>query len=115
MALVSELCHKAREVLARAKAQFALLAGKIPTNQYYRFNDHWRFIVQKYTFLVALIFFLEVRKLAFLTDVSEVLGSKNIHSYKIGKIESTFLFQYLPRKMMVSILMLKITLMGCFN
>lgn len=65
-------------MLARAKEQFAQLAVKIPVNQYYRFNDHWRFVIQKYTFLVALVFFLETGKLAYHADVAGVLGSKQI-------------------------------------
>jgi len=72
--LIGELCVKAKVLLAKAKDQFTSLVEKIPLNQYYRFNDHWRFVVQRYTFLVTLIYFLEAEKLALHSDVAQLLG-----------------------------------------
>ena len=74
---VGELCEKAKVLLAKAKDQFSSLVGKIPLNQYYRFNDHWRFVMQRYTFLVTLVYFLEAEKLALHSDVAQLLGGNS--------------------------------------
>lgn len=71
---IHEVCKKAKESLFKASGQFAKLANKIPNNQYFRFNDHWRFVMQRYSFLVTLIFFLEAEKLALHSDVADLLG-----------------------------------------
>lgn len=72
--IVQELCSKAKSGLEKARDQFSILASKIPANQYFRFNDHWRFVVQRYAFLVTLLFFLESEKLALHSDVAKLLG-----------------------------------------
>ena len=71
---VPELCQKTRAYFEKASTQFATLAAKIPVNQYYRFSDHWRFIMQRYAFLVTLLYFLETEKLALHEDVGKILG-----------------------------------------
>jgi hypothetical protein len=71
---VPELCQKTRAYFEKASTQFATLAAKIPVNQYYRFSDHWRFIMQRFAFLVTLLYFLESEKLALHEDVAKILG-----------------------------------------
>jgi len=71
---IGELCGKATVLLAKAKDQFSKLVEKIPRNQYFRFNDHWRFVMQRYAFLCTLVRFLETEKLAFHSDVAGLLG-----------------------------------------
>ncbi|XP_032791762.1 translin [Daphnia magna] len=70
---IEELCLKAKVTLAKANIHFSNLASKIPPNQYFRFNDHWRYVMQRYSFLAALIFFLESEKLALHSDVGKLL------------------------------------------
>ena len=74
--VVNEVCEKAKATFSRATSQFANLASKIPQNQYYRFNDHWRYVSQRFAFLATLLFFLESEKLAFHEDVAGVLGGE---------------------------------------
>ncbi|EFX84471.1 hypothetical protein DAPPUDRAFT_194468 [Daphnia pulex] len=70
---IGELCTRAKLTLSKANEQFSKLASKIPPNQYFRFNDHWRYVMQRYSFLCALIFFLESEKLALHSDVGKLL------------------------------------------
>lgn len=71
---------KAKTVFAKSSDQFSKLASKIPPNQYFRFNDHWRYIMQRYSFLAALLLYLESEKLALHSDVGKLLGG--IHLFK---------------------------------
>ena len=71
---VGELCAKAKSTFAKSNEQFSKLSSKIPPNQYFRFNDHWRFVMQRYSFLAALLFYLESEKLALHSDVGNLLG-----------------------------------------
>jgi hypothetical protein len=52
---VDELCTKAKASLAKASGQFSKLASKIPNNQYFRFNDHWRFVIST-KFVLYMVF-----------------------------------------------------------
>ncbi|KAI4490916.1 hypothetical protein M0802_010590 [Mischocyttarus mexicanus] len=75
--IVSQYCAKARELFKDVRKQYAELAEVIPKDQYYRFNDQWRFVTQRLCFLASLTVYLEVKILATKDTVAEILGIKN--------------------------------------
>lgn len=54
------------------------LAEVVPAAQYYRYNDHWRFVTQRLCFLASLLIFLEVGTLVSKDTVAEILGGITI-------------------------------------
>lgn len=51
----------------------------IPKGQYYRYNDHWRFVTQKLCFLSALVVFLEAGFLVTKNTTAELLGGELVN------------------------------------
>ncbi|CAL1533156.1 unnamed protein product [Lymnaea stagnalis] len=68
------LCENAKSMFGKAEEQYALLAGKIPENQYYRFNDHWKFVTQRFVYLSALVVYLKEERLISREEVTKFLG-----------------------------------------
>ncbi|KAL0099208.1 hypothetical protein PUN28_020051 [Cardiocondyla obscurior] len=75
--IVSKYCFKAREIFGEVRIQYASLAKIVPSYQYYRYHDQWRFITQRLCFLVALVIYFEVNLLVDKKTVAEILGVKN--------------------------------------
>ncbi|XP_011861452.1 PREDICTED: translin [Vollenhovia emeryi] len=75
--IVSEYCSRAREIFGDIRTEYANLAAVVPTNQYYRYHDQWRFVTQRLCFLVALVIYFEVKDLVNKKTVAEILGVKN--------------------------------------
>ncbi|XP_035735698.1 translin-like [Vespa mandarinia] len=75
--IVSQYCAKARELFEDVRNQYAKLAEVVPKDQYYRFNDQWRFVTQRLCFLASLTVYLEVKILVTKETVAEILGIKN--------------------------------------
>lgn len=75
--IVSQYCSKARELFEDVRKDYAALAEIIPKNQYYRFNDQWRFVTQRLCFSASLIVYLEIKVLVTKETVAEILGVKN--------------------------------------
>jgi len=73
---VTELCSTSRKLFTDIQAQFLTLSSKIPNDQYYRFHDHWRFVMQRLSFLSALIVYLESEQLISQAQCAEFLGVK---------------------------------------
>ncbi|KAK2142596.1 hypothetical protein LSH36_935g00015 [Paralvinella palmiformis] len=71
---LSEICKKARGCLVDIRQLFDSLKEKVPKDQYYRFHDHWRFCIQRLSFLAALIVYLETEALITQTETAETLG-----------------------------------------
>lgn len=46
----------------------------MPAGQYYRYNDHWRYVTQRLCFLAALTVYLEAGFLVSKDTVAEILG-----------------------------------------
>ncbi|KAB0804728.1 hypothetical protein PPYR_01698 [Photinus pyralis] len=67
-------CHKARQLFEEVRANYKKLGAVIPPGQYYRFNDHWRYVTQRLCFLAALTVFLEAGFLVSMSTVAEILG-----------------------------------------
>jgi len=69
------LCDTVRKTLeTEVRAQYALIADKIPQGQYYRYCDHWRFITQRLCFIASLLIYLETLNLATREQVANLLG-----------------------------------------
>lgn len=75
--IVAEYCTKAREIFGEVRIQYANLAKVVPSNQYYRYHDQWRFVTQRLCFLVALVIYLEIKVLVTKDTVAEILGVKD--------------------------------------
>ncbi|XP_043671935.1 translin [Vespula pensylvanica] len=75
--IISQYCAKARELFEDVRKQYAKLVEVVPKDQYYRFNDQWRFITQRLCYLASLTVYLEVKVLVTKETVAEILGIKN--------------------------------------
>jgi len=71
---VSNSCLKARQLFEDVRTNYKKLAEIVPAGQYYRFNDHWRYVTQRLCFLAALLVYLEVGVLVSINTVAEILG-----------------------------------------
>ncbi|XP_072117053.1 translin isoform X1 [Mobula birostris] len=67
-------CQKARKHFDTVKTHLAELKTKFPADQYYRFNEHWRFVLQRLIFLAAFVVYLESETLVTREGVAEILG-----------------------------------------
>ncbi|XP_072902221.1 translin isoform X2 [Hemitrygon akajei] len=80
-------CQKAREHFDTVKTHLAELKTKFPADQYYRFNEHWRFVLQRLIFLAAFVVYLESETLVTRKGVAEILGikarSKQRHCWRL--------------------------------
>ncbi|XP_012252418.2 translin isoform X2 [Athalia rosae] len=74
---ISEHCAKARKHFEDVRKGYAKLADVVPSNQYYRFHEHWRFVTQRLCFLASLTVYLEVKVLVHKDTVAEILGVKS--------------------------------------
>lgn len=77
LAQIPSACEKSKSQLITVKEGYAKLAEKIKSLSYYRFNDHWKYISQRSTFIIALILYLEDGNLATLDHVTQTLGIKS--------------------------------------
>lgn len=67
-------CQKAREHFGTVRTHLATLKTKFPSDQYYRFHEHWRFVLQRLVFLSAFVVYLETETLVTRDAVTEILG-----------------------------------------
>ncbi|KAF5905872.1 translin, partial [Clarias magur] len=66
-------CLKARELFCAVQTQIGELKTKFPVEQYYRFHEHWRFVLQRLTFLAAFVVYLESESLVTREEVAKIL------------------------------------------
>lgn len=71
---IADTCKKLRIAFTEVKAGYSKLAEKIPKDQYYRFHDHWRFVIQRTSFLAAMLVYLEEERLASHEEVAAIMG-----------------------------------------
>uniref|UniRef100_A0A8C3GWG8 Translin n=4 Tax=Corvoidea TaxID=192204 RepID=A0A8C3GWG8_CORMO len=71
---VPKKCQKAREHFGTVRTQMESLKTKFPADQYYRFHEHWRFVLQRLVFLAAFVVYLESETLVTREAVAEILG-----------------------------------------
>ncbi|XP_075988327.1 translin [Anticarsia gemmatalis] len=73
-AAIGPACQRARESFEKAREGYAKLKEALPETDYYKYQEHWRNITQRYCFLIALTIWLEKGILATHETVAEVLG-----------------------------------------
>ncbi|XP_055667899.1 translin [Falco peregrinus] len=71
---IPKKCQKAREHFSTVRTQLESLKTKFPADQYYRFHEHWRFVLQRLVFLAAFLVYLESETLVTREAVAEILG-----------------------------------------
>ncbi|TRZ23698.1 hypothetical protein HGM15179_003405 [Zosterops borbonicus] len=71
---IPKKCQKAREHFGTVRTQMESLKTKFPADQYYRFHEHWRFVLQRLVFLAAFVVYLESETLVTREAVAEILG-----------------------------------------
>ncbi|XP_069840919.1 translin [Dendropsophus ebraccatus] len=71
---IPEKSAKAREHFTAVRTHLAALATKFPADQYYRYHDQWRFVLQRLVFQAAFIVYLEKEELVTRDAVTEMLG-----------------------------------------
>ncbi|XP_067890932.1 translin isoform X2 [Heterodontus francisci] len=80
-------CQKAREHFDAVKTHLVELKTKFPADQYYRFNEHWRFVLQRLIFLAAFVVYLESETLVTREAVAGILGvearSEQCHRWRL--------------------------------
>ncbi|XP_022817116.1 translin [Spodoptera litura] len=71
---INPACLKARELFEKAREGYARLTEALPPNDYYKYQEHWRTMTQRYCFLIALTIWLETGILATHDTIAQVLG-----------------------------------------
>ncbi|XP_029461065.1 translin [Rhinatrema bivittatum] len=71
---IPQKCLKAREHFCTVRTQLASLKTKFPVDQYYKFHEHWRFVLQRLVFLAAFLVYLESETLVTREATTEILG-----------------------------------------
>ncbi|XP_055532121.1 translin [Wyeomyia smithii] len=93
---VPAACVNARAQFNVCRNGYRRLADLIPAGQYYRYNDHWHFPMQRVVFLVALTVYLETESLVSRDTAAEILGVKtkqtdgfhlDIEDYLVGVLQ----------------------------
>ncbi|XP_062862371.1 translin isoform X2 [Trichomycterus rosablanca] len=67
-------CLRARELFSTVQIHIGELKKKFPVEQYYRFHELWRFVLQRFTFLAAFVVYLESESLVKREEVAKILG-----------------------------------------
>ncbi|KAG8432151.1 hypothetical protein GDO86_016693 [Hymenochirus boettgeri] len=67
-------CVKAREHFNTVKVHLASLQMKFPSEQYYKYHEQWRFVLQRLVFLASFLVYLESETLVTREAVSQILG-----------------------------------------
>ncbi|XP_035605140.2 translin-like [Oncorhynchus keta] len=67
-------CAKAKELFCTVRTQLGELKNKFPVEQYYRFHEHWRFVLQRLAYLAAFEVYLESASLMTRDEVVQILG-----------------------------------------
>lgn len=73
---INDVCLKAKAKFPEVVTHLETLANKIPSGQYYRYNNHWSFILQRIVFLATYIHYLECEELLSREQVAEMLNVK---------------------------------------
>ncbi|KAL3837592.1 hypothetical protein ACJMK2_022939 [Sinanodonta woodiana] len=68
------ICQSVSPMFHVIQEKMRSLAELVPANQYYRFNDIWRFVVQRLAFLAAFLTYLQSETLISRTTVATMIG-----------------------------------------
>ncbi|KAK9512031.1 hypothetical protein O3M35_000558 [Rhynocoris fuscipes] len=74
--LVPQIIEKSKSLLKDVNVWLIKLSEIVPKGEYYKYHDHWRWIVQKLVFDIALIQFLQNGELASKELVASTLSLK---------------------------------------
>jgi len=61
-------------MFSTAQDHYKTLAATVPDQQYYRYNDQWRFPTQRLSYLATLLIYLRDNRLASRNEVAALLG-----------------------------------------
>ncbi|CAH2249535.1 jg18772 [Pararge aegeria aegeria] len=75
---ISPACLKARQLFEKANEGYGKLKEVVPPTDYYKYQDHWRYMTQRYCFLISLTIWLEKGILATHDTVAAVLGINSV-------------------------------------
>lgn len=67
-------CQKVRELFEKAREGYGKLKEAVPAKDYYKYQDRWRIMTQRYCFLISLTIWLEQGILATHETIAEILG-----------------------------------------
>ncbi|MFS1563696.1 MAG: hypothetical protein ACL7AX_09230 [Candidatus Arsenophonus phytopathogenicus] len=59
------------------KTSYGKLSAIVPPYEYYRYNDHWRYVTTQLAFLLALIVYLESGQLVTRQEFVTAIGGKS--------------------------------------
>ncbi|XP_065167327.1 translin [Atheta coriaria] len=76
---IPQACLKTRQVFEKVRPEYVKLSALVVSGQYYRYNDHWRFVTQRLCFIAALVVYLEVGILISKETCAEIIGVKLDH------------------------------------
>lgn len=68
------LCDKLKPEFSFIDQEIKKLAAIIPANQYYRFHDHWKMVMQRLSFLTSFIKYLETEELISREEAAKTIG-----------------------------------------
>ncbi|GBP37240.1 Translin [Eumeta japonica] len=71
---IPQACQKARDIFEKVRDGYSKLKEAVPDHEYYKYQDHWRFMTQRLCFLISLTIWLEKGILVTHETVAEVLG-----------------------------------------
>ncbi|KAI8441403.1 hypothetical protein MSG28_015018 [Choristoneura fumiferana] len=71
---IAPACLRVRELFVKTREGYAKLKNAVPSTDFYKYHDHWRFMTQRYCYLVALTIWLEKGILATHETVADVIG-----------------------------------------
>lgn len=72
-----EVVKQTEQHYPRLRELFGALAGIIPTEEYYRYNDHWRNSLQQIVFVVAMVGWMQHDQLVTPEQVQDILQLKS--------------------------------------
>lgn len=73
---VSAICEKCVPMFETVRQNMSSLSAKVPVNQYYKYNDQWRFVMQRLAFLSAYLTYLQSETLVTRETVTQIIGVK---------------------------------------
>ncbi|XP_028156811.1 translin [Ostrinia furnacalis] len=71
---IAQACQKTRGLFEKAREGYMKLKEAVPPTDYFKYHDHWRWVTQRYSFLISLVIWLEVGVLASHETVADILG-----------------------------------------
>jgi len=71
---VNELCKKSKEMLEPVRNHFTKIQSIITPELYFKYHDHWRFVITQIVFICALMRWLENGTLISIQEIESLIG-----------------------------------------